>query len=580
MPRTLPLALLVVALSLWACSETKEAVPDGDAESQLEQELADTDGEALSESDVWDYRAAWPAPVETWSNCPEKEAIGGQSLHEKAAYYDWIVPKLHQVPATAKGHESYSIVHSISCDAAIPTRIVADAALPSCKHALAENSGLWTSLYVAAEAFRYAATHDAEALAQLKRSLNGTYQQLKITGKSGLYARDMRDPSLPMQYCIEAEEPYASATDDNLKYERYVPPGQGMVGNSFVKVDTDGCFKTWDKTLNDGKGGWVKDGAHCTDTRFAGFCWQRNASKDEYAGHMFAAGIVAKLVDDPEVRAMAIDILGKVGHHLVDNAFWITDYDGRPTRYGSSNALSLDEIPGSNALQALAWIKEAAVATGSAELTATYEDCLLQLSGTKKCINQPFEKPKDYRLYLDSMGLAKGCDSNYDTISIATLNYFNLVWFEQDPTLRDTYRQKFRANTKGPDSAGRDLWNEADPFKNFIIVSSQERGKYEAAEMTKLVKDAVCSLKRFPTDNINRAKNSTSYPAWCDSPRHGSLTAEPVPIEERCNSVFEWWGDPNERESCAENLKAAEPPAGFLLPYWMGRYFGYISADL
>ena len=502
------------------------------------------------------------------------------SLHEKAAYYDWIVPKLHQVPATAKGHESYSRVFKIDCDGPIPGKIVPDAELPFCKHALSENNGLWTSLYVASQAFRYAATKDAQVLAQLKRTLNGTYQQLQITGKSGLYARDFRDPGLPQQYCIEAEEPHASATEDNLKYERYVPPTKQMVGNSFVKIDTDGCFKTWDKTLNDGKGGWQKDTAHCTDKRFAGFCWQRNASKDEYAGHMFAAGIVAKLVDDPEVHAMAVDILGQVGRHLVANNFWINDYDGRSTRYGSSNAMSLDEMPGSNAIQALAWIKEAAVATGDPALAATYNDCLLQLSGPLKCIDQPFEKPHDYRQHLDSMGLAKGCGSNYDTISIATLNYFNLVWYEQDPSLRVTYREKFRANTKGPDSEGRDLWNEADPFKNFILVSSMERGLYDQTEVLKLVKDAVCTLRRFPTDNISRAKDSMGYAAWCESSRHGSLTAQPVPIEERCNSVFEWWGDPNERESCGENLKSAEPPAGFLLPYWMGRYFGYIPAEL
>ena len=539
----------------------------------------DTDAESVADGDEND-RESWTGPQEDWSTCPDTGYLDGMLLKDKAAYYDWIVPRLHQVSTDSPGHASYSRVFRIACDADVPTTIVPDGQLPVCTHRLSENNGLWTSLYVASQAFRYAATGDAEALAQLRRTLNGTYQMLQITGKSGLYTRDFRDPSLPQQYCIEDEEPYASAATDNERYARYVPPAEDMVGNQFVKIDDDGCFKTWDTGLDNGNGGWVKHPEYCTDSRFAGFCWQMNVSKDEYAGHMFAAGIVARLVDDEEVRQIAIDILGKVGHHLVDNNFWISDYDGRNTRYGSAHAMSLDEIPGSNAIMALAWIKEAAVATGDAELAAVYYDCLLQMSGELECIDQPYEMPKDYRRYLNDMGLALGCKSNYDTISIAVLNYFNLIWYEEDADLRKTYRDFFRENTKGPDEDGRDLWAEADPFKNMILVSMMEPGMYDAQEVQAMIRDSVCSLKRFHTDKINRAKDNSGYEAWCDSPRHGSLAEHPIPVEERCSSIFEWWGDPNEREQCSENLRLAQPPADFLLPYWMGRYFGYISPDM
>jgi hypothetical protein len=518
-------------------------------------------------------------PREDWSSCAHVDYIGGMTLAKKAAYYDWIVPALHQVSPDTAGHEAYSRVFSIHCDGPIPATIVPLDQLPFCTHQLSENNGLWTSLYVASQAYRWAVTKDPAVLQQLRRTLNGTYQQLLITGKPGLYARDFRDPALPQQFCVEDEEPYASATNDNDRYARYVPPTAYMVGNSFVRIHEDGCFMTWDTALNGGNGGWVKDAQHCTDPRFAGFCWQRNASKDEYAGHMFAAGIVARIVDDPDVRSIAVDILGKVGHHLVDHDFWINDYDGRNTRYGSANALALDESPGSNAIMSLAWIKEAAVATGDEVLAAVYNDCLLQLSGELDCIDQPFEIPKDYREYLDEMGLAMGCNSNYDTISIAVLNYYSLIWYEDDPHRRTEYRSRFRENTKGPDSAGRDLWAEGDPFKNFILVSTMEAGQYDQGEVIRLVEEAVCVLKRFNTDNIRRARDCRGYEEWCRSPRHGSLAEFPIPVEERCSSVFEWWGDPNEREVCGEDLATAPPPAGFLLPYWMGRYYGFIGAD-
>lgn len=544
------------------------------------------DGDSGSIEDVpSDVETGWKIPVEDWSTCPQVEYIGQKTLAMKAAYYDWAGMKLHQKPWDAPGHQDYSTVYEINCDTEVPSEIVPDDQIPNCTNPLSENTGLWTSLYVASQAFRYATTHEADALATLKRTLNGTYHQLLITGTPGLYTRDMRDPALPSQYCVEDEEPYRSAATDNEKYARYVPrPDDTMVGNQFVRVDTDGCFLTWNPTLNDGAGGWFKHHEFCTDPKFAGFCWQDNASKDEYAGHMFAAGIVAMIVDEPDVRAMAVEILRSVAMHMVEHDFMITDYDGRRTRFGSAFALAFDEAPGGNAVMALSWIRMAAMVTGDQILIDTYFDCLLQMSGRLQCIEQPFEwdSPADYRTYFNDQGmdLAKGAKSNYDTINIALLNWFNLVWFEPDRELRDQYRQAFRENTFGPDRDNRDLWDQANPFFNFSVVSRMESDDYDKGEVKKLVEDSICTLKQFPTDNIRRAKDSTGYPEWKVSPRHGSLAENAIPVAERCSSVFEWWGDPNSRETCAENLKNAEPPAGFLLPYWMGRYFGFISQDL
>lgn len=571
-------------------TETEDGDLDADtvdAEMEMpeqEPELDDTEAENEIEEEketLWDYRVKWEVPTEEWSTCPDTEYLNGKTLKEKAAYYDWIVPKIHQVPATVAGHEDYSRVFTVNCDENIPEEIVDDNQLPTCTQNLSENNGLWTSLYVASQAFRYATTKDDEALYQLKRTLNGTYQMLQITGKSGLYTRDFRDPSIPQQYCIEDEPYYANAETDNERYARYTPPSDRMVGNQFVKIDDDGCFKTWDTSLNDGNGGWLKHSEYCTDPKFAGFCWQRNVSKDEYAGHMFAAGIVAKIVDDPEVRAIAEDILVKVGHHLVDNAYWVNDFDGRYTRYGSANAMSLDSFAGANAMLALTWTKMGAVVKNDPVLIDSYYNCLLQQSGEIiECIDQPFESPKDYREHLDTMGFMLGCNSNYDTISIGELAYFNLIWYEQDEELRNFYRGKYRENTEGPDNQGRNLWDEDNPFRNFNLISRMDPANYDSAEAKSMVEAGVCTLKQYQTDNIRKARDSSNYEHWCQSERHGSLAEDQIPISERCPSIFEWWGDPNQRETCGENLKSAIPPAGYLLPYWMGRYFGFISEDM
>ena len=286
------------------------------------------------------WHEPWSVPGGPWPACTS--VTPQTTLADKAGYYDWVGAKLHQIPASLRDR---TLEYDATLSAPGPTAIVPDADLPTPTYHQADNAGLWTSLYVASQSFRYAATADPEALDNVRRTLRGTHDQMRITGVPGLYCRNLRDPTVPGCSC-----PADPAS--------YVPPGADMVGNRWVQLDANGCAQTWDPTAAGGAGDWVTSD-HCVGAEFAGFCWQRNVSKDEYSGHMVAAGVAARMVDDPEVQELARDVLAQVGHHLVDHAFFITDYDGRHTRYGSAFAQSWDEVPGFNALLALSWIARA-----------------------------------------------------------------------------------------------------------------------------------------------------------------------------------------------------------------------------
>lgn len=580
---------VALGLGLWGCGESSakkavdvgqdgvtdvvtadlatDHVPRSDLEESTALDLVPDDvAPDTTNPDLPEYRKPWPVAKLAWSKCPQVPTA--RSLAQKAAYYDWIAPRLHQVPATLGDGLEYSLVYNVRCPTAIPEQIVPDAELPTgCTHDLAENSGLWSTLYLASQAFRYAATGDADALLQVRRVLRGMYYMMEITGKEGLYTRDFRDPKVPGLFCPSAPEEYA-------------PPSDKMVGNRFVKVDTDGCFITWDPAANGGAGDWKKDSEHCTDPKFGGFCWQRNVSKDEYSGHVFALGVVAKLVDDPEINEMVGSLLTRIGRHLVANNYWINDYDGRNTRYGSAHAMAMDEFPGYNALLALTWTLVASAVTGEPDLVAAYHDCLLQESGTLKCIEQGVEMPKDYRTYLSGMALALGCSTNYDNVSMAMLSYLNLMWLEDDPANITLYRKEMEKETKGPDKEGRDIWAQQDPFYNFILVAMMGANPSDPDVAMQLIEESLCTMRSFPISNVRHGQDNSAMEVWCTSERHGPLAKDPVPVELRCSSVFEWWNDPNEIEVCAENLLEADQPAGYLLPYWMGRYFGFIPAEL
>lgn len=542
--------------------EMDAMLPDVDETDTVEADAADVT-DTRPDFSGWDHQTPLDPPSLEWSTC-EVEADG--SLAAKAAYYDWAVPALHQVPADTPGHEEYSRVFQITCDGDVPTTIVADDELPTCTHNRSENNGLWTSLYIASQAYRYAATGEQDALDQVMRTLRGTQRMADITGIRGLFTRDFRDPSLDEQYCPESPESYR-------------PPDDNMVGNHWVRVGEDGCFITWDPEANEGEGDWYTHTEHCTDPEYAGFCWQRNVSKDEYSGHFFAASVVAKVVDDEEAQALAAEILTDAADHLIASDFWIQDFDGRETRFGSAHPLSLDHVPGFNALLGLSWIRAALSVTGEERFEDMYYGCMLAEYDVEDCIERRLERGADFRTHLGEYALSVGCQINHDNVNIANLAYTGLILMEPDPELRRLYRDEFHSGSRDND-VPHDIWQQGNPHWNFTMAALMESDPDSEEDALNLVHDGVCTLYDFRTDLVRQAVDNSELETFCTSDRHGPLAAEPPPMAQRCSGVYEWWNNPLQIENCEARPDRSYPGTAYLLPYWMGRYYGFISEEM
>ena len=98
--------------------------------------------------------------------------------------------------------------------------------------------------------------------------------------------------------------------------------------------------------------------------------------------------------------------------------------------------------------------------------------------------------------------------------------------------------------------------------------------------MEAYIKDTLCTMKEFPADKTHRGVDLTGYLEFCVSKRHGSITKEPIPWREHRRDLFVWWGSPYERSKEDGDPLLIETPADYLLPYWMGRYFGWITAEM
>ncbi len=505
----------------------------------------------------------WGSPV--FSTCDDESAATSESLHDKMVYYEDISRRLHIHPAL-----KWMTGVTLPCDGEDCTRPNPPESSATYKDVESwhsgENDGLWSALYLAAEAFRYATTGEAEALDTLRLLMQGEQDRMAITGVPGVFTRQYIPPGVSGVGC----------PDDP---SRYVPDVE-KDDNQWVMVGDDGCVKVVDADSME----WVTTD-HCGLDAYAGWCWLDNVSQDEYAGHMFALGAVVKLVDDPGIRSMAVELLRQVGHMLVDTRLEITDWDDRAVEHGRLYAMALDNFPGFNAAMALDYILMSAVATGDEELWNFYNDCLLQKHGKVDCIQRPIETPRPYPEYLSNAGLYVGqgsCLSNWNNISMHFTSLHNLIWFEHDPELRALYQKHLEDDVFSPKDTPKPVSEQHNAWFDFIYASQKRLGPDSDGPAYDAVRDGICMLRQFPSSQHipNLQCPESKCQASCVDRQGGQIGDYPRTVSERCPGTFLWWQNPYDLGGCSENLRVIAPPGDYLLAYWMGRYYGFIPETL
>jgi hypothetical protein len=137
-----------------------------------------------------------------------------------------------------------------------------------------DNDGLWTSMYLAGETFRYAVTKSDEALQNVRESLDAMERLYTINSLQGFPSRSFERRGYKYH-----DEAWRRADDPE-----------------------------WD--------------------------WKSTTSSDEAIGHIFAFGAIAELVDEPATRDKAIRLIDTLMSHVVKNDFYLIDWNGKPTLWG------------------------------------------------------------------------------------------------------------------------------------------------------------------------------------------------------------------------------------------------------
>jgi len=185
------------------------------------------------------------------------------SLHEKAVFYEKQVRTRHirnGFNASLVGMEKGNLSTGYMGDS--------------------DNDGLWTSLYLASQAFRYATTTEEEALQNCIESLDAMERLYTINPVSGFPARSFERSG------------HIEELSDPERWQQSPDPE------------------------------WV---------------WKATTSSDEAIGHIFAFGVVAEIVKHKPTQERAIALIDLLMNHIVKNDLYLIDFDGKPTLWGKWN---------------------------------------------------------------------------------------------------------------------------------------------------------------------------------------------------------------------------------------------------
>ncbi len=192
-----------------------------------------------------------------------------------------------------------------------------------------DNDGLWTAMYVAAECFRYAVTHERDARENARRGMEAILRLESITGIPGFPAR------------------------------------------SFIKAGDD---------VQPRDGEWH-------DTPDGQWRWKGDTSSDEIVGHYFVYPIYYDLVADDDEKPRLRAAIERITNHILDHGYQLIDADGQRTRWGWWGP---DEIwkdadeTGLRALHILSHLRVAAHLTGNSTFRARYQQQYDGLVNTHK----------------------------------------------------------------------------------------------------------------------------------------------------------------------------------------------------
>ncbi|MVM38107.1 hypothetical protein GO730_11805 [Spirosoma sp. HMF3257] len=381
-----------------------------------------------------------------------------------------------------------------------------------------DSDNLWTSMYLVSQLFRYKVTGSKEALQNCLESFAAMERLFSITGMSGFFAR-------------------------------------GFERRGYHKFEA----KAWDGGLTNG---WN----HANDPEWD---WRGTTSSDQTVGQMFTLTLVAELMDG-DVKKRAITLIDQLMTNIIKNDWYLIDVDGKPTLWGKWNPT---------------YVNGFAKNVGDRKINSS--NIIAFLQAAYHFTNKPIYKQKAYELmqkhgYLENLmrpmreiGKAPpGSDDwakmlsegwNHSDDEMYFLAYWPLYRYAFTPELKAKYREAIRDHWQAERPEKDGLWN--------LCYAMTGAKAFDLAETAWYLREFPLDMIEWPVMNSHR-KDIELVPENF----RGQTTKEVLPPDERPELKH----NRNLFKLDRPGKVVSELSAGdsFLLPYWMGRYLGAISAPV
>ncbi|MCG3199822.1 MAG: hypothetical protein GHCLOJNM_04349 [bacterium] len=412
-----------------------------------------------------------------------------------------------------------------------------------------DNDGLWTSMYGAGECYAYAATGDsfhkerAKKAFEALRFLSVVTQGGEKPAPKGFPARSI----LPTSGWNPNAEHYTLEKDQREKEQ----------GDSLWKV----MHPRWPKSAD---GEWY---------------WKCDTSSDELDGHYFFNAIYYDLAaDTEEEKARVREVVLNTTDHLIEHDFTLVDWDGKPTRWAQFGPKQLNHDPmwweerGLNSLSMLAYLAVAEHMSGAGKYAAAAKELVEKHS---YAIN----------LMVPKIHAGPGTGNHSDD-EMAFMGFYNLIKYEKDPEVKALALGSFQR-----------YWMlerpELNPLFNYMYAAVADGGTASPAfdgpsdvsPPQAAFEEAADSLVRFPADrfhwelrNSHRLDIKPITRGIRGRGRSGcrKVSGQVLPIDERF--VGHWNHNPYTLDYGGNGMELADG-AVYLLPYYMGLYYGYVAEE-
>ncbi|WP_259016405.1 hypothetical protein [Emticicia fluvialis] len=375
-----------------------------------------------------------------------------------------------------------------------------------------DNDGLWTSMYLGGEVFRYAVTKDPEALQNCVESLDAMERLFTVNGIPGFPSRSFE------------RRGYIEQLSDPERWQHSADP-------------------EWD--------------------------WKATTSSDEAIGHIFAYGAMAELIQEPTLKKRAITLIDTMMSHIIKNNMYMIDYNGKPTQWGRWNPEYVNAFP---------------INVGDRKLNSSNIVAMLQtayhFTKKEKYKQKAFELMNKYGYYENLMrpmsiiGKAPAdADEhskhmsdgwNHSDDEMYFVGYWGLYRYALNDTLKAAYKKAILDHWQAERPEKEGAWNiftALTGVKNFDL------------------NEAAWYLREYPLDmidwvimNSHRKDIEKVAPNFRNQTIKEVLPPDEGPIQRHNGNTFnlDRRGGNGTSEHSAGDI--------WLLPYWMGRYLGVISA--